>query len=161
LSNTPIVMEAEMVKPVKCLIKGCELEGKVFSTTSLFFAKVAALDGPFICRKCHKPMKVVERYPVNKGKSGRTTPRTTSRPKATKVAKKKMRPGKTVKVAFLGAGGDRQNVILVFFSSDKKVSWRTSRHRVYVCSFKSPSLTCPPFARSSSILEASLVWQIW
>jgi hypothetical protein len=92
-----------MIKTIKCVTKGCEFEGKVFSTTSFFFARVAPLDGPFICPKCYKRMKIVAYYPLNKGRSGKTMPRTTSsRPTAHKVGKKKKKPGLTLKGYSLG-----------------------------------------------------------
>jgi hypothetical protein len=92
-----------MIKTVKCVTKGCELENRIVTTTALFMSRLAPLDGPFICPKCGKSMKVVERIPANKGKSGKTMPRTTaSRTTGHKVGKKKRKPGLTVKGYSLG-----------------------------------------------------------
>jgi hypothetical protein len=88
-----------MIKTVKCVTKGCELEDRIVTTTALFLSKIAPLDGPFICPKCGKPMKVVARSLVNKGKSGKTMPATTSsRPMVHRVGKKRRKPGIKIKV---------------------------------------------------------------
>src|ERR1700733_10830179 len=88
-----------MIKTVKCVTKGCELEDRIVTTTALFLSKIAPLDGPFTCPKCGEPMKVVSRIPVNKGKSGKTIPRSTaSRTTGHKVGKKTRKPGIKIKV---------------------------------------------------------------
>jgi hypothetical protein len=88
---------ATMIKTVKCVTKGCEFENRVVSTASRFINRIGPLDGPFICPKCGKTMKVVERYPANKGKSGKTMPRTSSGSTGHKVGKKKNKPGLKIK----------------------------------------------------------------
>jgi hypothetical protein len=91
-----------MIETVKCVTKGCDLEGQVRSAASLFFNRIAPLDGPFICPICGNPMKVVTRIPLNKGKSGKPMSRTSSRPTGHKVGKKKVRKALTVTGAFVG-----------------------------------------------------------
>jgi hypothetical protein len=87
-----------MIKTVKCVTKGCDVEGQVLTTTALFLNRIAPLDGPFICPKCGNHMKVVARIPANKGKSGKTMPRTTSRPPAKKSIRKKLGTGLKIKI---------------------------------------------------------------
>jgi hypothetical protein len=89
-----------MIKTVECVTKGCELEDRIVTTTALFMSRIAPLDGPFICPKCGKPMKIVERIPANKGKSGETMPRSSSssRPTGIKVGKRKVKKGIKIKV---------------------------------------------------------------
>jgi hypothetical protein len=88
-----------MIKSVKCVTKGCEVKDQVVATASLFINGITPLDGPFICPKCGKPMKVVARIPANKGKSGKPISRTTiSKPTANKVGKRKRKPGLKIKV---------------------------------------------------------------
>jgi hypothetical protein len=92
-----------MIKTVKCVTKGCELENRPVTTTALYISRLAPLDGPFICPKCGKVMKIVARIPVNKGKSGKTMQRTTtSRQTVHKVGKRKKKPGLTLKGYTLG-----------------------------------------------------------
>jgi hypothetical protein len=97
------VSGGKMVTKVKCVTEGCLLKDQIFTTTALFIAKVASLDGPFNCPKCGKPMKVVARIPANyKGNSGaKTAPRrATSNPTArrsTKVGKKSRSKGMKIK----------------------------------------------------------------
>jgi hypothetical protein len=86
-----------MVKSVKCVTAGCELEGQVFPVSTLFVARVASLNGPFKCPKCGESMKVVERYPTNKGPSGKTMPRTSSGSTVIKVGQRKVKKGIKVK----------------------------------------------------------------
>jgi len=42
-------------------------------------------------------MKIVEHYPANKGKSGKTTSRTTSQPTDKKVGKRRVKKGVKIK----------------------------------------------------------------
>jgi hypothetical protein len=90
-----------MIKTVKCVTKGCELKDYVVTTTALFLSKIAPLDGPFPCPKCGKPMKVVARIPANKGKSGKTVSRPSSKPPAKKLVGRKKRP-KGIKIKIGG-----------------------------------------------------------
>jgi hypothetical protein len=92
-----------MITKVKCVTQGCRLQDKVFTTTALFFAKVAALNGPFTCPNCGKPMKVVARVLAKyKGNSGaKASPRgpvsTPATRKSTLVGKKKKPSGIKIK----------------------------------------------------------------
>jgi hypothetical protein len=91
--------EVAVITKVKCATQGCEWDGRIFTTTALFLNKVAALDGPFICPKCDKPMKIVDRVPANyKGSSGKTSLRRVSAPPiGKKVGKRKVSKGMTIK----------------------------------------------------------------
>jgi hypothetical protein len=99
-----------MITKVKCTTKGCNLKDQVLTTTALYLNKIAPLDGPFICPKCEKPMKVVNSVPVNyKGDSGvKTMPRRISAEHTTKKPFTAGRKGKSkvtkIKIAgtFLG-----------------------------------------------------------
>lgn len=94
-----------MITKVKCVTEGCELKDQVITTTALFIAKVAPLDGPFNCPKCGKPMKVVDRVPANyKGNSGSKNPprRIASKPTAKKSAVGTKRKSKGLKIKTSG-----------------------------------------------------------
>lgn len=97
-----------MVTKVQCVTKGCEWEKAVFTTTALFIAKIAPLDGPYICPKCEQAMKVVARVPANyKGNGGKKGARgAQSQPAGKKTTHHKV--AKKVVRGFAMAGTSKQ-----------------------------------------------------
>lgn len=96
--------EETVITKVKCTTKGCDLENQVLTTTALYLNRIAPLDGPFICPRCEKPMKVVDRIPANyKGNSGaKTMPRRISARLVTKrpstAGRKRKSKGTKIKI---------------------------------------------------------------